>query len=137
MTQFYNRKSETEKRRILRNSAPEAERALWNYLRRRQLGGFKFRRQHGVGFYVLDFYCPELKLAIEVDGPSHGIGDTPEYDRERQAYLERFGIRTLRFTNEEVYRTPLAVLEEIGKHLPDHSTRRKPNPTTPEEPAES
>ncbi len=64
--------------------------------------GFKFRRQFGVRRYILDFYCPELRLAIEVDGPSHESDEARRYDEKRQAEIERLGIRFLRFTNDEV-----------------------------------
>ncbi|MGH8474006.1 MAG: endonuclease domain-containing protein, partial [Gammaproteobacteria bacterium] len=69
----------------------------------RQLMDYRFRRQYGVGPYVLDFYCPELKLAIEVDGDNHFEAGAGEYDRERQRYIESLGIRVLRFTNREVF----------------------------------
>ena len=66
-----------------------------------KLMGYRFRRQYGIGPYVLDFYCLGLKLAIEVDGDSHF--EAGEYDRERQRYIESLGIRVLRFTNREVF----------------------------------
>jgi very-short-patch-repair endonuclease len=101
MTQIFNRSSDTEKRRRLRRESPLAEQCLWLRLRNRQLMGYRFRRQYGIDPYVLDFYCPELKLAIEVDGDSHF--EAREYDRERQRYIESLGIRVLRFTNREVF----------------------------------
>jgi len=67
------------------------------------LGGYKFRRQYSVENFVVDFYCPELKLAIEVDGDSHYIEDAKLSDRERQIKIETFGIQFLRFTNREIY----------------------------------
>ena len=90
MTQIFNRSSDTEKRRRLRREGPLAEQRLWLRLRNRQLMGYRFRRQYGIGPYVLDFYCPGLKLAIEVDGDSHF--EAGEYDRERQRYIESLGI---------------------------------------------
>jgi very-short-patch-repair endonuclease len=89
-------------RRNLRTAATTAERILWAALRRRQLHGFKFRRQHPVGHYVLDFYCVQRKLAIEVDGASHLIGEGPDRDEDRTRFLAREGMRVLRFTNNEV-----------------------------------
>ncbi len=76
---------------------------IWERLRNRQVDGYKFRRQYSVGAFVVDFYCPELKLAIEVDGDSHLRDGAPEYDVERQLFLEAKGIRVLRVTNEQVY----------------------------------
>ncbi len=76
---------------------------LWARLRNCQVGGFKFRRQYSVGAFVIDFYCPELKLVIEVDGASHRKDGIPEYDAERQLFLEAKGITVLRIMNEQVY----------------------------------
>lgn len=67
----------------------------------RQLAGVKFRRQYGVGPFVIDFYCPEFKLAIEVDGHSHESPEAKKHDAERQKAIEHYGIRFLRFTDEE------------------------------------
>ncbi len=71
MGRIFNRKSQTGRRRHLRKEAPKAERLLWWRLRGRQVHGLKFRRQYGIGRYVVDFYCVEARLAIEVDGESH------------------------------------------------------------------
>ncbi len=91
----------------------KAEVVLWSRLKGRQLLGLKFRRQHSIGPFILDFYCPELKLAIEVDGASHFLGDSPVYDAERQSYIENFGIRFLRFTNLDVLENIEGVLVSI------------------------
>ena len=103
MERIFNRKRDTPKRQRLRNGSPRAERILWTRLRRRQIEGFKFRRQFGVERYVLDFYCPALKLAIEIDGFSHNSPEAKAYDRERQTFVESFGIQFLRFPNQLVY----------------------------------
>ena len=103
MTRIFNRSSDKEKRQRLRRESPLAEQRLWLRLRNRQLLGYRFRRQYGVGPYVLDFYCPELELAIEVDGDSHFQAGAGEYDGERQRYIESLGIRVLRFSNREVF----------------------------------
>ncbi|MBD3837737.1 MAG: endonuclease domain-containing protein [Brevundimonas sp.] len=79
---------------------PEAR--LWICLRRRGLGGLKFRRQHPVGPYVLDFYCAETKLAVEVDGQVHAHSDRAEHDRRRTEWLERHGVLVLRIVAEAV-----------------------------------
>jgi very-short-patch-repair endonuclease len=70
---------------------------LWLALRGKALGGFRFRRQCPVGPYVLDFYCPQAGLAVEVDGENHGLGDQPARDARRDAWIAGRGIRTLRF----------------------------------------
>ena len=74
MTQVFNKKNDTIKRQILRNNNPTCERQLWAHLKNKQLG-FRFRRQFGIGPYVVDFYCPKFRLVVEIDGPSHDIKD--------------------------------------------------------------
>ena len=113
MTQFFNQSEEREKRRLLRNDMPAAETVVWSKLRRKQVCGCKFRRQYSVGPYVLDFYCPALKLAVEIDGDSHSVVDANDYDQQRQAFIESFGIRFLRFTNQQVYKNIEGVLQTI------------------------
>jgi very-short-patch-repair endonuclease len=103
LTQLYNKVSERYKRRSLRSNMPKAEALVWARLRDRQVEGCKFRRQYSVGAFVVDFYCPELKLAVEIDGPSHSRDGVPEYDTERQLFLEGKGITVVRVTNERVY----------------------------------
>ncbi|MFA5070711.1 MAG: endonuclease domain-containing protein [Patescibacteria group bacterium] len=78
-------------RRTLRHNMTEAEVFLWVRLKNRQVLGYKFRRQYSVGYFVIDFYCPKLKLAIEVDGLSHFTKDTIEYDKRREEYIKSFG----------------------------------------------
>ena len=114
MTEVFNRSLHKRKRQALRNGMPPAEKLLWARLRRRQIEGVKFRRQYGVGRYVVDFYSAELKLAIEVDGESHLGAEAQAYDAQRQAFIESFGIRFLRFTNQEVYDDLDAVVEAIA-----------------------
>lgn len=98
MTKLYNKTSELEKRRNLRNNLTPAETKIWAKLRGRQVENCKFRRQYSIGVFVVDFYLPELKLAIEIDGDSHFQPDAIEYDKERQLYLEAKGIGVVRFT---------------------------------------
>jgi very-short-patch-repair endonuclease len=113
MTQLYNKTSEKDKRQFLRNNMPPAEKLIWNRLKGRQIEGCKFRRQYSISAFVVDFYVPELRLAIEIDGYSH-VGDTAQaYDLERQTFLESKGTRFLRFTNQQVDRELDAVIESI------------------------
>ena len=86
----------------LRRSMSPAEARLWLALRGKAAGGFKFRRQHPLGPYVLDFYCHAAKLAVEVDGYAHLTGDHPERDERRDAWLEERGVRTLRIDARDV-----------------------------------
>jgi len=114
---LYNTSRQTLRRKELRNNMPEAERKLWAQLKGKSLDGFKFRRQYGVGPYVLDFYCPEVKLGIELDGDSHYTKDAMEYDSIRQAQIESMGIKIIRFTNIEIDENLTSVLEGIQKFL--------------------
>jgi very-short-patch-repair endonuclease len=117
MTQNFNKTSEKEKRRNLRKNQTFCEKILWIYLRDRKTLGYKFRRQYSVDHYVIDFYCPELKLAIELDGSVHDIPDQKEYDEYRQEYLERFGITFCRFTNDELMGNANTTFEIIEKAI--------------------
>jgi very-short-patch-repair endonuclease len=113
MTTIYNRPSQKETRRELRRNMTKAEVLLWIQLKNKQLLGQRVLRQYSVGSYVLDFYIPKLKLAIEVDGVTHATDEEKEYDRHRQEEIENLGIRFLRFTNPEVYRDMSNILQEI------------------------
>ena len=94
-----------------------AEIVLWYSLKGKQLLGYKFRRQHRVDQYILDFYCPELNLAIEVDGESHSSGDARRRDAKRQKEIEVYGIRFLRFTDDEVLGNPDRVVDAIERKV--------------------
>jgi cyclase len=100
------------KAKELRENMTQAELVLWEYLRQHPLG-YKFRRQHPVGIYVVDFYCHKLKLVIEVDGSVHGDHEVREADVERQRQLELEGLKVIRFTNEDVLKKKEIVIEEI------------------------
>jgi very-short-patch-repair endonuclease len=104
MTETFNKVELKARRRSLRKSMPIAEVLLWSKLKNKQLLGERFLRQYSVDQYVLDFYCPKLKLAIEIDGDSHFIPGAKEQDKARQDYIEAFGIRFLRFTNNDIYK---------------------------------
>ncbi|MEO4045620.1 endonuclease domain-containing protein [Pseudomonas sp. CAU 1711] len=99
--------------RLLRHEATDAEAQLWHHLRGRQMAGRKFRRQHPLPPYVLDFYCEELCLGIELDGGQHYSAEGRELDRRRAEHLARMGVRLLRFSNREVLLELPAVLERI------------------------
>jgi len=103
------------KAKDLRGNMTHTEKKLWNKLRKRQLKGMHFRRQHPYGIYILDFYCFEANLAIEVDGGIHLFRE--EYDEERNRYLESSGIRVLRFTNQEIETIIDSVIDVINKFL--------------------
>lgn len=89
--------------RELRRSPTLPEGLLWQFLRKRP-EGLKFRRQHPFGPYVVDFYCPAARLVVEVDGASHGMGDRPERDVKRDAWLREQGLHVVRFDAADVMR---------------------------------
>ena len=97
----------------LRREQTPAERQLWACLRGKQLGGFRFRRQHPIGPFIVDFCCLSPRLVIEIDGDSHA--EQVEYDESRTAYLEERGYVMLRFTNEDVQHRLEGVLAEIAR----------------------
>jgi len=101
--------------RELRQESTEAEKLLWEELRNRKLKGLKFRRQHPIDTFVLDFYCHERKLAIELDGSIHDGKLNKEYDEARTAMLGGLGIYTLRFRNDEVINNIESVLRKINE----------------------
>lgn len=109
----YNPKSTKDYRRVLRKSLTPAEASLWKILKDRQLNGFKFRRQYGFGPYILDFYCPTLKIAIELDGNPHFTDEGAEKDKVRDGYLSEHGVSVLRFENNVFYRNQEMVLQAI------------------------
>jgi very-short-patch-repair endonuclease len=117
MTKLYNRSKEKLKRKMLRSNMPHAEVILWSKLKGKSLNSFKFRRQYSVGKFVVDFYCPKLKLAIEVDGDSHYIEDAKIRDKQRQSTIESFGISFLRFTNREITENADGVVVKIIQHI--------------------
>ena len=126
MTLHYNQTSHREKRRALRNSATEAERKLWRHLQGKQLG-VKFRRQYSIDAFVVDFYSPSCRLAIEIDGGSHFTQNGIAADTERTSYLARFGIAVIRFTNAEVCEN----LDEVLKRIDAVVQQRSQPPLAP------
>ena len=114
---LYNRKYLKETRRKLRNNLTPAEATLWRCLQRKQLEGRKFRRQHSVGNYILDFYCPSEKLAVELDGALHFTPTGAEKDTVRDNYLAEMGIIVLRFENKLVFEQIDVVLDSIRSNF--------------------
>ena len=117
MPRIYNKTLFKERRRELRHNQTDAEKALWKYLRNKGFRGLKFFRQYSVGAYIIDFYCPEHKLAIELDGGQHAEEVNKEYDRARTIYLESLGIEVIRLWNNDVLKNIEGVLEEIIRRL--------------------
>jgi very-short-patch-repair endonuclease len=103
------------KAKELRNNMTESEIILWDHIRKRKLDGTHFRRQHPYGIYILDFYCYEANLAIEIDGPIHL--DHQEYDMDRTKDLESSGMKVIRFTNSDIKERIEWVLDMIKSYL--------------------
>lgn len=112
MTLIFNQKQFTSLRKKLRNSMTKGEVILWKQLKGNQLG-FKFRRQCGVGNYVVDFYCSRLRLVVEIDGLSHASEKVYENDLQRQSYLESLGLLVKRYSSQDVFYNLHTVVEDI------------------------
>lgn len=112
MTQIFNQKPKTKLRKILRNQPTKSETVLWKHLKGNQLG-YKFRRQCGVGNEVVDFYCPQVKLAIEIDGSTHEDEEVQEKDLKKQLYLQSLGLTIKRYTSEQVFKYLYETLQDI------------------------
>lgn len=123
-----NKQELLEYRRELRNNSTKAEKILWNLLKGKNVAGLKFRRQYSVDNYILDFYCPKLRLAIELDGDYHFHLEQPTIDKERDDYLiSHFGIKTLRFENSVVIEHPHIIVGAIMQYLSDGHTTPDPS----------
>jgi very-short-patch-repair endonuclease len=119
MTIYFNREEEKQKRQTLRDNSPFCERIIWKEIRNKQLG-IRFRRQYGIATFVVDFYCPKLRIAIEIDGPTHDI----KGDLVRQKQIESLGITFLRFTNQDVINSRDEVMNEIVRLIKSSPLRR-------------
>jgi very-short-patch-repair endonuclease len=104
-------------RQNLRATLTPAEAKLWQYIKNKQIGGYKWRRQHQIGKYILDFYCPTAKLAIELDGKHHFTIDGTNADEIRTEYLQTIGITVIRFENKELWENPECVINTIIEAL--------------------
>jgi len=103
--------------RQLRKNMTDAERHLWAKIRMKQIKGYQFYRQKPICDYIVDLFCPNAKLVIEVDGSHHLVGEMIEYDRIRDDYLSGLGLRVLRFTNAEVLTHIEGVVESIEENI--------------------
>lgn len=103
--------------RELRKRQTPSENILWQVLRNRQLAGFKFHRQYVIRGFILDFYCPVLKLGIEVDGYIHNLKYNKQYDLEREAILKQYNVTIIRFTNSMVEKNLSGTIEHIKLYI--------------------
>jgi very-short-patch-repair endonuclease len=110
---IFNQKNQKPTRQKLRSAMPAPEQYLWQRLRNKQLG-VRFRRQQGIGRYIVDFYCPERALVIEVDGDCHYTDSAQEYDRIRDEFMVSLGLNLLRFSNADIMKNLDGVLSVIS-----------------------
>ena len=118
MPSLFNRPESKKKRRYLRQNMTKSEKLLWTKLRKCQLKGLRFRRQYSVLNYVVDFYCPEYKLAIELVGDVHGYKSRQRFDSIRAKKIESLGIKILSYTNMQIQDEMDGVLDDILSNLP-------------------
>ena len=121
----HNCKEQRIIRQSLRNNATSVESILWKALKGKQVDGLKFRRQFGVGPYILDFYCPEIRLGIELDGEVHKSAEAHEYDEIRSTFMKKNRIGILRFDNDVVTKNMDAIIEAIKKARTEINTGTK------------
>ena len=117
MEKVLNSKDQKIVRQELRNRMTRSEKILWYHLRGKNLAGYKFRRQQGIGPFIADFYCPVAKLVIEVDGDSHYQPGAQSRDFKKQYFIEKQGIQVLRFTDNEVHDSLADVIAIIIRYL--------------------
>ena len=104
-------------KRKLRTEMTSAEKRLWLRLRGKQMNGLKFRRQHGIGHYIVDFYCPKERLVIEVDGDVHAYGEQIVREKEREDYLKALGLQIIRYRNWDILTNLEGVVEDLFKQV--------------------
>lgn len=121
-SKLHNRKHLKQRRRALRNHATTAEAVLWRMLQKSRLHGRKFRRQHSIGPYIVDFYCPSEQLVVELDGAVHDDPARRDYDDRRNRYLVQQGLKVVRFENHIVLAQPKIVLAGIARHFENPDT---------------
>ncbi|GAA4371433.1 endonuclease domain-containing protein [Hymenobacter saemangeumensis] len=117
MTTLNNLPHKKDERKTLRNNLTPAEAKLWSQLKNGQLNGFKFRRQHSINEFILDFYCPEKKLVVELDGAGHFTSAGNLHDATRTELLAQHGIHVLRFENKLIWSDLASVLHAIDLAL--------------------
>jgi very-short-patch-repair endonuclease len=125
-----------EQARRLRQTETWAEKLMWRWLRDRRFNSYKFRRQHPVGDYYLDFFCEDAELAIELDGSRHGYPDKQDHDAEREKFLKSRGIKVLRFWNSHLRRNTRSIRDTIFNELQERAPRPMPDYTRPMKVAE-
>ncbi len=122
--------SKKPQRRNLRNNGTSAEAAMWRILNKRQIEGLRFRRQYSIGPYILDFYCPDIRLCIELDGEIHYNECAAQHDAVRTRFLESHDIHVIRFENRDVFQSTQSIIEYI-KQTANQLRQPTPRPANP------
>jgi very-short-patch-repair endonuclease len=123
--------ADVQRARQLRKVETWAEKLMWRWLRDRRFSGYKFRRQHPIGIYYLDFFCEEAVLNLELDGSQHGFPDQRKHDEEREMFLQSRGIKTLRFWNSHLRRNAQNIRDTIFEELQKRTPHPLPEYTQP------
>jgi very-short-patch-repair endonuclease len=114
---LYNNKTLKERRQELRNNQTEAEKVLWKYISKNKISGLRFLRQYSAGPYILDFYCPKIRLGIELDGNIHKEKENKIYDKDREKYLKSLDIKVIRFWDNEIFEHLKEVLDKLHNKI--------------------
>jgi len=125
---LHSKKALAALRKDLRSNLTPAEAFLWNHLKSRKFEGRRFTKQHSIGNYIIDFYCPSEKLIIELDGEIHNNANALENDEKRTKFLESFGYKVIRFENKMVFDNLSSVLLEISDNFLEKSIIKKAPP---------
>ncbi len=123
--------AEIQRARALRKKETWAEKLVWTWLRNRRFSRYKFRRQHPLGIYYLDFFCEEAQMNIELDGRQHGLPDQQNHDAVREKFLQSRGIKTLRFWNSRLRRDAQSIRDTIFNELQARAPHPLPEYTRP------
>lgn len=114
---LYNHKDLRNRRRELRNNQTEAEKILWKHISKNKILGLRFLRQYSVGPYILDFFCPKIRLGIELDGSVHKEKENKLYDKDREKFLENLDINVIRFWNDDVLNNLTETLNRLQNKI--------------------
>ncbi len=129
MPTIYNRDYLVKNQKILRTTMTKSEVVLWKHLKNKQFLNLKFRRQFGIGNYIVDFYCPEIKLAIEVDGSTHYEEEVFNKDIKKDEYIKNLGINLLRINSEEIFNNLNEVLFRLENICNEIQSKTSPYPS--------
>jgi very-short-patch-repair endonuclease len=117
---FTNRACLKNKRRLLRQDATSGEKLMWNILKDKRLLELRFRRQYNIDYYIVDFYCHELKLVLELDGNIHDLVEIQLYDQKREIYLKSRGYNVIRITNDDLFGNPELIIKKLAQIILNH-----------------